>query len=398
MITDIIFNAFKNLKRKKLRSFLMMLGIIIGITSVTTVLSIGKSGEAAITDEFDRFGLNGLTVTGIAGENGVKGTLTLSCVSTIQSKVKDVSDIMPVIYYYGNIVSRNLKSECMVWGIGDNAKSVISQSTIYGTNLTSADISSNSKNCIIDNVLSKKIFGRENSVGKEIQVCLKGATIKFKVKGIVDSKDSLLSSVAGDFIPSFIYIPYTTMQKLYKVNDFDQLVVSVNNDSDIDKVGEKIVSALTEDSATGSFFAENMVKQKKKIENIIGIVTTIVSAVAGVSLIVGGLGIMTIMLAAVTERTREIGIKKAVGATNRMIVGEFLAESVILTLIGGVDGIGLSALIVLAANKLLGFTAEINGFIMLIALIFSAIIGIIFSVYPAKKASELSPITALRYE
>ena len=398
MITDIIFNAFKNLKRKKLRSFLMMLGIIIGITSVTTVLSIGKSGEAAITDEFDRFGLNGLTVTGIAGENGVKGTLTLSCVSTIQSKVKDVSDIMPVIYYYGNIVSRNLKSECMVWGIGDNAKSVISQSTIYGTNLTSADISSNSKNCIIDNVLSKKIFGRENSVGKEIQVCLKGATIKFKVKGIVDSKDSLLSSVAGDFIPSFIYIPYTTMQKLYKVNDFDQLVVSVNNDSDIDKVGEKIVSALTEDSATGSFFAENMVKQKKKIENIIGIVTTIVSAVAGVSLIVGGLGIMTIMLAAVTERTREIGIKKAVGATNRMIVGEFLAESVILTLIGGVDGIGLSALIVLAANKLLGFTAEINGFIMLIALIFSAIIGIIFSVYPAKKAAELSPITALRYE
>ncbi|MBE6904532.1 MAG: FtsX-like permease family protein [Ruminococcaceae bacterium] len=399
MLKDIIKNAFKNLKRKKLRTFLTMLGIIIGISSVTTILSIGKSGEEAIMSEFDRFGLNGLTVKGVVDENGVKGQLDYKKMSLIKKSVNDVTQIMPVIYYYGNVTTNAGNKECMVWGIGDNAKKVISQTTIYGNNISKSDIMTSSNVCIIDNVLSKKLFNKENSVGMELKVLVNGVAIKLKVKGVVNVKESILMNTAGDYIPSFIYMPYTTIEDNLKVKEFDQLVINVKDGKDLDTVGNKIISLLSATTNTqNGYYVENMVKQKQKIENIINIVTGIVSAVAGVSLVVGGLGIMTIMLAAVTERKREIGIKKAVGATKWHILSEILAESVMITLMGAVVGLVLSAVIVGAANVFLGFESKINIIIMLLSLIFSAFVGIIFSVYPAKKASELLPINALRNE
>ncbi len=399
MFKEIIINAFKNLRRKKMRTFLTMLGIIIGVSSVTTVLSIGQSGEKAIMSEFDRFGINGLTIKGVVDENGVKGNLDYKKMVLIEKNINDISQIMPVIYYYGNISTNAENTECMIWGIGDNAKKVISQNTVYGSNISKSDIMTSSNSCIIDNVLSKKLFNKENSVGKELKVFVNGVAMNLKVKGVVNIKDSIVMNTAGDYIPSLIYVPYTTIEDNLKVKEFDQLVINVKEGSDLDKVGDKIVSLLSSQTNTeNGYYAENMVKQKQKIEKIINIVTGIVSAVAGVSLIVGGLGIMTIMLAAVTERTREIGIKKAVGATKWHILSEILAESIIITLMGAAVGLILSALIIDGANVILGFESKINIIIVLLSLIFSAFVGIIFSVYPAKKAAELLPINALRNE
>lgn len=399
MFTDIIFSAFRNLKRKKLRSFLTMLGIIIGVTSVATVLSIGNGGKKAITNEFDRFGLNGLSIRGVISSSGKKGELKADEVMKINSKVKEATQVMPVVYNYGQISEKSIKKECVIWGIGANAKETISLTPIYGQNLSISDINTASYTCLIDTTLAKQIFKRENIVGKKINVLINGAIKSLTIKGVINGNGSLLTNIAGEYIPSFIYIPYSTLQKLYGIDYYDQVIVNIKEGKDLDTIGRKITTLLSRtNNIENGYFADNMVKQKEKIENILNIITAIISAVAAVSLIVGGLGIMTIMLVAVSERTREIGIKKAVGATKKMIVSEFVAEAIAITVTGGIIGIGLTIAISSIANNILGFSTELNLGIMFIALIFSIIIGIIFSVYPAKKAAELNPISALRYE
>lgn len=399
MISDLMFSALKNLRRKKLRTFLTMLGIIIGVSSVATVLLIGSSGKKAISDEFNRFGLNGLVVRGAENGTGKKGILRDSELNKIKSKIKEATSIMPVMYYFGSVLDREARKDCLIWGIGDNAKETISLTALYGNNLNFSDIKNCSYNCVTDTVMAKQVFKRENAVGKELSVLINGRLINFKIKGIINANDSMLTNLAGDYIPAFLYIPYTTMQKIYGNKNFDQIVVNVRENSDLDAVGRKIVTLLSREyNAENIYYADNMVKQKKKLENIIAIITAIISAVAAISLVVGGLGIMTIMLAAVSERTREIGIKKAVGATKGMILGEFVAESIAITLTGGVIGILLTFLMSMAADYFVGFKTEFNAGIILISLIFSVIIGIIFSVYPAKKAADLNPISALRYE
>jgi len=376
-----------------------MLGIIIGVTSVATVLSIGNGGKKAITNEFDRFGLNGLSIRGVIGNSGKKGELKAAEVMKIKNKVKEATQIMPIIYNYGQISEKRIKKECVIWGIGSNAKETISMTPIYGQNLSISDINSASNSCLIDTTLAKQIFKRENIIGKKINVLINGAIKTLSIKGVINSNGSMLNNIAGEYIPAFIYIPYSTLQKLYGTDSFDQIIVNINQSKDLDTVGRKITSLLSRtNNIENGYFADNMVKQKEKIENIINIITGIISAVAAISLIVGGLGIMTIMLVAVSERTREIGIKKAVGATKRTIVSEFVAEAIAITISGGIIGIALTIAISSIANNILGFSTDLNIGIMLLSLIFSIIIGIIFSVYPAKKAAELNPISALRYE
>lgn len=399
MIRDLILCAVKNIRRKKLRSFLTMLGIIIGVASVTTIMAIGTGGKEAINGELDKFGLNGLSVRGTINENGKKGLLSSKEYLSIKRYISEAKDIMPVIYYNGNIIGKTGSRECIVWGIGDNAAQTISLNPEYGNLFNKRDIEAEKLYCIIDSKLAQYFFKRENVVGKEIDINVKGMVRTFVIKGVVNSKDSMLSNIVGDLVPSFIYIPYTTAQKIYNIKSFDQIIINVKESSDIDKVGLRVSNLLSiTNQIENGYTAENMVKQKKKLENIVDIITVIISAVAAISLFVGGIGIMTIMLVAVSERKREIGIKKAVGASCSMIVWEFVVEAVTITFSGGIVGMVLSLILVKLINYFLNFQAKIDFSIILMSLIFSVVIGIIFSVYPAKKAAKLNPIDALRYE
>ncbi|MEG0770728.1 MAG: ABC transporter permease [Clostridia bacterium] len=397
MILDIIESSFRNIFRKKLRSCLTMLGIIIGVTSVILVFGIGISSKNAVAVQLNKFGLNGLIIKSVAANGKELPTISEENIKLIKRKVNDISYIMPIKSNFGKIMVKESGLDCFVWGIGENAKEVITLDTIYGKQINSYDIKNGLHFCIIDAKTAKDIFNTENAVGKEISISLEGSTSTYKVKGVVKADSSILTNVAGEYIPAFIYLPYTCFNSSNTaIND---IIVSVKNPDDLDMVGDKIVSVLSnKNNIKDGYVANNMVKQKEKLDGIFNIITLLISAVAAISLFVSGLGIMTIMLVAVSERTREIGIKKSIGATKKNIVVEFICESLLITLSGGILGVVLSYIISVISKTYFAFEIIMTPQIIVLSLLFSAVIGIIFSVYPAKKAASLDPIIALRYE
>lgn len=226
-----------------------------------------------------------------------------------------------------------------------------------------------------------------------------GKTEEFEVIGIVKTGSGLLQNLIGDYVPTFVYVPYTTVQNLLEKSSFDQVAVKIAEGEDVDRVGEKITISLSRSAGTEeAYVSNNLVKQKDGLTNILQIITLVLSAVGAVSLLVASLSIMTVMLVSVSERTREIGIKKSIGASKRMILLEFLFEAVLITLIGCMLGILVGYMISYAGVSYFGMTLNFRTDIMLLAVVFSVMTGVIFGVYPAVKAANLKPVDALRME
>ena len=201
----------------------------------------------------------------------------------------------------------------------------------------------------------------------------------------------------GEYIPTFMYVPYTTLQNNLNTGNFSQIAVKVKPEMDSEEAGEKILKTMERNaSVSGAYMITNLAKQKENINNIIQIFTWVLTCVGIISLFVAGLSIMNVMLAAVTERTKEIGIKKALGAPSKFIVMEFLLEAVMLTLLGSVIGIASGTLVSWIGAALLGLTLIPKADIMIAVLLFSLTVGILFGIYPALKAARLRPVDALR--
>ena len=222
---------------------------------------------------------------------------------------------------------------------------------------------------------------------------------RFEAVGVIKTGSGLLQNLIGDYIPNFLYVPYTTLQSVTGKNSFDQIAVRVEDNYDVDEAGQSIVSTLSNTTGiSDGFLANNLVKQKDGLKSILNTVTVVLSAVGAISLLVASLSIMTVMMVSVNERTREIGIKKSIGARRSTILCEFLLEAIFISLIGCLIGVVVGIGISFFGASYVNISLQLRKDIILLAVGFSLLSGIIFGVYPAAKASRLKPVDALRIE
>lgn len=389
---DGIKSAFRNLKSKRVRTALTITGIAVGVASVIVIANISLSGSNAVTNEMEGLGLDSICVTA----SGSNVSLNENDLKTIKN-LEQVKQAEPIIMETTNISIRNKESKAVLCGVDSNADEIVSIQAIYGRLFSTREVVAAQNVCLVDENFAKKLYSRGNIIGKKIPIDCGGIQQEFDVVGVVKTGTSLLQNIVGDYIPTFIYMPYTTMQLSTGINSYNEIAVKIKAGSDTDGVGNIIVDRLNSSNGTyDSYKSNNLAKQKNGLTNILNIVTLILSSIGGISLLVAGLSIMTVMLVSVNERTREIGIKKALGATRGMIMLEFLAEATLISAIGCLFGIFAGYAISYFGALYYKITLTFRLDIILLSGSLALMSGIVFGVYPAYKASKLKPVDALR--
>ncbi len=393
---DYLKSAFKNLGRKRARTYLTILGIAIGVASVVIIGNISQCGTDALSNELDGLGLSGLTIS--SSSNAQSISLNENDLNIVKN-CDQVEQAAPVIVQSTDVSVRKLNLKAIIWGIDTKASQIISINLLYGRLFNNQDISTGANVCLVDEAFSKNAYSRSNIIGKKVSILCGGVLEDFKVIGIIKTGSGLLQNIIGDYVPTFVYVPYTTIQTAVGRDDFDQIAVKVKTGSNVDTTGKTIVENLNRNNGTvDAFVSNNLAKQKDTLTSMLGIITLILSAVGAISLLVASLSIMTVMLVSVNERTREIGIKKAIGAKRSSIMMEFMFEAILISILGCLFGIAAGYLVSYAGAAYFGFALSVRTDIMLLAIGFSVFTGTVFGVYPAYKASSLKPVDALRLE
>lgn len=396
MLFDLFTNAARNLGRKKLRTGMMILGMAVGIASVILIASIGESGKGAITAQLDSMGIDGLN---IQSANAISSESALHDIDVKKTReVHGVKNAMPVIMQIAGAQLRNVQKQALIWGIGEQAKQMQTVRLLHGKLFSKADIQSHAAICLVEDGYARAAYKRSNIVGKSITVYVNNTTLHLTIAGVVANGSGMFYNLVGSYIPSFIYMPYTTAEDLRGINGYDQIAVQTYSDASNDAIGSRIVSALSTDGSGNTYVAMNMFKQREQLSQILGIITLILSAVGSISLIVAGLGIMTVMTVSVSERTKEIGIKKAIGAPKSAILLEFLFEALGISFLGGITGLSSGLLLAYVATCIMHIPFAWTFQSILTSTSLSLAIGVIFGVYPAVKAACLNPVDALRCE
>ena len=403
MFFDSFVCSIRNLGRKRFRSFLTIASIAIGVASVVLIGSIGEIGKGAITDELNSLGLGSVTVSADKKFTSLKmGEEDLA----LLRKSPQVESATPIVVSYSSIRMRGLVANAVLWGVDDGKNQVISLTPKYGRMLDAADIAGAADVCVIDSNVAELFYKRDNVVGKSLDAMIGGSYVRLEIVGIASSGGNILQNMVGDVIPSFAYLPYTTVQRYTGEDSFGQIAVTLRDSADIDAAAEQLSASVNRfHNIERGFKAENISKQKDTLDNLLGVVTIVLSAIAAVSLVVAGLGIMTVMIVSVNERTREIGIRKALGAKERVILSQFVVEAATTSALGGVLGIVLGYIVSMAANRILPMisssidvTVSPSFNSIVVAFGISVGIGVLFGYLPAKRAARLNPIEALRYD
>jgi putative ABC transport system permease protein len=399
---DLLKESLDSLKSNKLRTGLTMLGIIIGVASVIAMISLGEGSKVSIQQSIESLGSNNLIVFPgivqpgrgfIASGRGSAEVLKIRDVEEIK-KVENIVAISPEVQRRFQIVSdvgNNINST--VLGISPDFFIVRNMQITEGEQITDEHIRSFSKVAVLGSNVAKDLFNETDPLGRKIRI----SNLTFRVIGVMQPKGST-GFVSYD---DFILVPYTVMQKqLAGTEYFNSIAVKVNSKENIEMVRDEIEQKLVElhkvSEPDFSIFSQEDILST--LTSVINTFTIFLSFIAGISLVVGGIGIMNMMLTSVTERTREIGLRKAIGAKNNDILNQILLESVFITLIGGIIGIILGSVITFIVGKIANITILISLKAILISVFVSTMIGVVFGYYPAQKASKLNPIEALRYE
>lgn len=393
--------AMASIVSNKLRSFLTMLGIIIGISSVITIVSIGKGGQSAITGEFQKIGVNVLEVK-VNNDEQISQSdyFTLQDVKNIVDRVPDVLKAVPIYQMMGIAKSTNSTKNAVIVGSNEDYPSLTSLDIEYGRFFNKRDVDAKRNVIVIDDMSAKQIFGYTDCTGKTLKIGTKNSTVSAVIVGVYKNVSGALMSSLAKKMPVYVYAPITFIQKL-NVDQFNisQVEALTKDSKNNDIVSSEMIRVLERTHHNkDKYKAENVMVQIDQVNKILNIFTTIIGAIAAISLLVGGIGVMNIMLVSVTERTREIGIRKAIGARRKDIMVQFLIESVIISLIGGIIGMVLGVLVAYGIGSFLSITPSVSISTILVAVGFSSAVGIFFGIYPANKASKLNPIDALRYE
>lgn len=390
---DCVKMAFESIWDKKIRSLLTMLGIIIGVGSVLILVSVVQGYNADLTAYYEKLGVNKVQVsiesydrTNTTDQSGEFMEWVNESLSDVVTGVTPSYSTSGTLKYYGNTTDTT-----QVY-FGNEQWSICNNYTLdEGRDLTALDISGRSRVCVIGSYLADTLFGYRDAVGETIMY--DGTPLT--VVGIFYQKDGGTEESMDDVL----VLPYTLNRQILGTDTITEFSVKVGNSTDMTTVMNQVTAWLEEhiDTSTGDFSVENGNDAMNAAEDETASLQVVLGGVAGIALLVGGIGIMNIMLVTVTERTREIGIKKAIGAQRSVIVNQFLVESTVLSGCGGVIGILLGFVGSLILGKLIYDMILLpNGWMTLAAFLFSLLIGVGFGLYPAVKASGLQPVDALR--
>ena len=393
--------ALMNIRSNKGRSVLTMLGIIIGITSVIMILSIGDGVKGQVSDELNALagGLIGIYVNNEQSEEEIY--FDEDDFEAIREKIDGVKGVTPVYTLYGSVIGRKGEFTAYTTGGSESMEFYQSEPIVQGRYFTAADYYAGNRVCVITQQPAKKLFGTTDVTGLTIEVTLYGVTQDLTIVGIRQDSASAMFSMYGNMIN--IEVPLNLLSASYGqyfggFTDFYVISESPALNTQITQSVIRLMESRHDVRNQGVIMVQNMQDQISQINSVMGSISIFVVIVAAISLLVGGIGVMNIMLVSVTERTREIGIRKSLGARTGSILLQFLAESAVITLIGGLIGIALGVAGAQAIGGAIGFSARISAATVLGASAFSAGVGIFFGIYPARKAARLSPIEALRHE
>lgn len=389
-ITKSLINIF----RSKTRSLLTMAGIAVGVFSVVLISTVGAVGTSKVGKTLVTMGVDTLLIQ--TAENAVSVTLKDTDVSAVRD-IEGVSDVMPLMASITEAKLLGRRLDCYVWGVDKSADKLISLTAKHGRLITNADCAAREKVCVIDEQFALKSYGRSNIVGKKLSIFLGGKYHTFTVIGVAESGLTSLQNMLSNIMPGFMYLPITTMQQLCGRTTYDKIAVKLTDANSDTEIVDLVTGALDKkNDVKDGYICNNLLSQKSQLEGIMSIVTTALSLVAGISLVVSGISVMTTMMMSVGERTREIGIKKAIGAKSSDIWAEFLTESVILTLLGSIAGIAFGLLVSGIGCLIIKVPFTVNIGSLLFSALASAAIGAVFGAYPAVKAARLRPAEALR--
>ena len=391
-----IIASFRNILNHKIKSILVAFGIVVGVCAVVTVFSVGIGGSEQIESIFSSLGLDGLIVSGTGmAMYPQSGNFTDEDINYILNTVDAIETAMPIVTQSAKIGNSAKSVSGYVFGLSNNTHAVAAVTLKYGNTFRDTDIVAANNVCLLDSDMAMQLFGRENIVGKKITAQILDNSVDLEVVGVIAS-DSAIGTIISSYASNVIFLPYTTLCNIAEDNKYSGIALSVSGDSETETVKDQLVMHLNDYIPNESVIIQNMSAQKSQMESVINWLTGIISAVAAVSVVVGGTGIMSVMLSSVSERKKEIGIKLSVGATSSNIKAEFITEALILSLISGIIGLVISIFTVRLIGSYIGIPISLKISTAIFALLFCLFIGIIFSVYPASKAAKLNPIECLR--
>ena len=403
MYKESFLMAWASLIANKLRSLLTMLGIIIGVAAVIALVSIGNGVKQDIEDSISSLGSNLLVVMpgaprtpGVRPSQGSMKSLKISDYEAI-AKLEGVKAASPMTNGSYVVIYQNKNWTTSVAGVNSNFQDVNNWTMTSGRFFSDKNVQNRERVAVVGQTVVKNLFADEDPVGKEIRV----KNIPFRVIGVLKSKGN---GTMGNDQDDTVLIPYTTsMERVEGIDYLRRVYVVAKDDEGIDRLQADIENLLRvrhniKDTNLDDFNIQNMKSIMETVAQTTGTFTLFLGAVAAISLVVGGIGIMNIMLVSVTERTREIGVRKALGATYSVIVTQFLIEAVVISLMGGFIGIAFG----IGASKVIGMVSGMSTIVsvptIIMSFAFSMAIGLIFGIYPARKAAKLNPIDALHYE
>ena len=398
--------AVHNIMANKGRSFLTMLGIIIGIASVIAIVSVGEGTKNQMNSEIDDIGGGQIAISVSDEAQTDEEWITADDVEAIRA-VDGIEGVNVSDSFSGETTTGKGNFSLMLTGEGPDAKLLNNATMKHGVYLGENEVQEAKNVCVLSDADAKRLFGTDDVVGMTVDVNCYGLTKSLRICGVTTQKENgTFVSYTYEGMPVTINVPYTTMNEFTGVSDYFFSVTmqadkSLNSQDVADKV-VKLMEKRHQCAGKDYFQVQSFQDIMSSMNQMLDMVTAFISFVAGISLLVGGIGVMNIMLVSVTERTREIGIRKSLGAKTSSIMMQFLAEAAILTVIGGVIGIVLGVIggyvicSIISNNMGMSITPGISLSTIMAATLFSCAVGVFFGIYPAKKAAKLSPIEALR--